>query len=74
MPTAAAHSIEDRSDDLTTLAVEQTAAAGGTGERDLLFVEAEQVQQRGVVVVVGDDVLDGLVAEFVGGAVTCSRP
>ena len=46
---------------------EPSPAGAGEGERPV--VEAEEVQERGVVVVVGDDVLDGLVAELVGRAV-----
>ena len=41
----------------------------GRWKDERLVVEAEQVQQRGVVVVVVDDVLDRLVAELVGRAV-----
>src|SRR6478609_2423925 len=67
-------SLEDRSDDLTTLAIEQTAAASGPGERDVLLVEAEQVQQRGVVVVMGDDVLDSLVAQLIGCTMRAAAP
>ena len=34
-----------------------------------VVVDAQQVQHRGVQVVDGDDVLDGGVAQFVGGAI-----
>ena len=39
-----------------------------------LVIDAQQVQHRGVQVVDVDDVLDGVVAELVGGAVGDAAP
>ena len=56
------------------LAVDQRAVAAGPSEDERRGVEAEEVQERRVVVGVGHDVLDGLVAELVGRAVDVARP
>ena len=49
--------------------VGQAEVAAGVAVGELLVVEAQQVQDRGVQVVDVDVVLDGLEAELVGGAV-----
>ena len=49
--------------------VGQAEVAAGVAVGELLVVEAEQVQDRGVQVVDVDAVFDGLEAELVGGAV-----
>src|SRR4051812_44367731 len=56
-------------DDLSVLAIEERAGAGGAGECQLDGVETEQVQQRGVVVKVIDNVFDRVHAKVVGLAV-----
>ena len=67
------HSAQELGHDAGGLAVDERAVAAGALEDERLVVEAEEVQERGVVVVVGDDVLDRLVAELVGRAVDVAR-
>ena len=47
--------------------------AAGVAIGELLVIEAQQVQHRGVQVVNVDLLLDGLKAEVVGGAVDIAR-
>ena len=54
--------------------VGQAEVAAGVAVGEPGVVEAEQVQDRGVQVVDVDRLLDGLVAEFVGGAVDVAAP
>ena len=54
--------------------VGQAEVAAGVAVGELLVVEAEQVQDRGVQVVDVDLVLDGGEAELVGGAVDVAAP
>src|SRR5205807_3750362 len=53
--------------------VRQPVVAPGVAVRQLLVVQAEEMEQRGVQVVDVDLVLDGVPAELVGGAVDQAR-
>jgi hypothetical protein len=47
--------------------VGQSEVATGISIRELLMIEAEQLQHRRVQVVDMDDIFDGLESEFIGG-------
>src|SRR3954452_9828217 len=60
---------QDLADDAGGLAVDERAVAVGTLEDEGAGVEAEEMEQGGVVVGVRHDPVDGLVAEVVGSPV-----
>ena len=60
--------------DLAGLSVEDRLVLGIAGEGQFFGVEPEEVEQRGVVILVVAHLLDGLVSEFVGVSVGQSTP
>lgn len=61
---------QDFANDSSLLCFDELADASRSCESDTLWVEAEEMEQRGVVVVVHDDVFDRLVTDLVSRAVS----